>query len=64
MAVDLADVCASAESGSQSLAIVLSVAFSLYTIVTIVLSGLTIYSVSQAPVPASIVRATPLIAVG
>jgi hypothetical protein len=54
MAIDIASVCtvASDSQGSQTLAIVLSVMFSLYTIVTIALSALTIYSTSQAVEPA------------
>ncbi len=51
MAVDAAALCeaAAGAQGSQQLAIGLSVAFSVYTIVAIALSALTIYSVSQAP---------------
>jgi len=54
MAIDIASVCtvAADSQGSQTLAIVLSVMFSLYTIVTIALSALTIYSTSQAVEPA------------
>ena len=49
MAVDVVAVCAVATNNqaSQSLAIVLSVLFSLYTIVSIALSALTIYTSSQ-----------------
>ena len=56
MAVDIASVCSVAtdSQGSQTLAIVLSIMFSLYTIVTIALSALTIYSTSQALAPAQI----------
>jgi hypothetical protein len=52
MAVDVAAVCSSADAnqGSQTLAIVLSVMFVLYTSVAIALSALTIYSVSQVGV--------------
>lgn len=53
MAIDVGSVCAtaSASHGSQTLAIVLSVMFSLYTVVTIALSALTIYSTSQSVQP-------------
>ena len=49
MAVDVVAVCALATSNqaSQTLAIVLSVLFSVYTIVSIALAGLTIYTSSQ-----------------
>ena len=49
MAVDIVDLCAaaSANQGSQNLAVVLSVVFSLYTVCAITLSALTIYSTSQ-----------------
>ncbi len=49
MAIDVVSVCATASSnqGSQMLAVVLSIMFSLYTVVAIVLSALTIYSTSQ-----------------
>ena len=52
MAIDVASVCATAASnhGSQTLAIVLSIMFSIYTIVAIALSALTIYSTSQSVV--------------
>ena len=54
MAIDVASVCSTAtdSAGSQTLAIVLSVMFSLYTVVTITLSALTIYSTSQSLAPA------------
>lgn len=54
MAVDVTAVCdaAAGAQSSQTLAIVLSVMFSLYTVVTIILSALTIYSTSQAVEPA------------
>ena len=60
MAIDVASVCSTAQdsAGSQTLAIVLSVMFSLYTIVTIALSALTIYSTSQSLAPA---QATPTV---
>jgi len=50
MAVDIQAVCiaASDNQSTQLLAIVLSVMFSIYTIVAIALSALTIYSTSQA----------------
>lgn len=50
MAIDIASVCATAASnhGSQTLAIVLSTMFSIYTVVAIALSALTIYSTSQS----------------
>jgi hypothetical protein len=53
MAIDVASVCSTASdsAGSQTLAIVLSVMFSLYTVVTIALSALTIYSTSQSMAP-------------
>lgn len=49
MAVDIQAVCAAASDNqsTQILAIVLSVMFSIYTIVAIALSALTIYSTSQ-----------------
>ena len=52
MAVDVAAVCSSADAnqGSQTLAIVLSIMFSIYTVVAIALSALTIYSTSQVPI--------------
>ena len=63
MAIDVASVCAtaSASQGSQTLAIVLSVMFSLYTVVTIALSALTIYSTSQSVQPPTL---TPTVAGG
>ena len=63
MAIDVASVCQTANDsqGSQTLAIVLSVMFSLYTIVTIALSALTIYSTSQSVEPPSL---TPTVAGG
>lgn len=63
MAVDVTAVCdmAAGAQGSQTLAIVLSVMFSLYTVVTIALSALTIYSTSQAVEPA---QATPTVVDG
>ncbi len=66
MAIDVASVCSTAQdsTGSQTLAIVLSVMFSLYTIVTIALSALTIYSTSQSLAPAqetpTVVDAVPI----
>jgi hypothetical protein len=56
MAIDVASVCQTANDsqGAQTLAIVLSVMFSLYTIVTIALSALTIYSTSQSVEPPSL----------
>ena len=66
MAIDVASVCSTAteSAGSQTLAIVLSVMFSLYTVVTIALSALTIYSTSQSLAPAqvtpTVVDAIPL----
>ena len=53
MAVDVISICslASDSQGPQTLAIVLSAMFLLYTTVTILLSGLTIYSTSQAQAP-------------
>jgi hypothetical protein len=59
MAVDIQAVCtaASDNQATQILAIVLSVMFSIYTIVAIALSALTIYSTSQA-VP--LVNAQPM----
>ena len=58
MAVDITAVCASADAnqGSQTLAVVLSIMFSIYTVVAIILSALTIYSTSQAP-PNAVTRA-------
>lgn len=58
MAVDIAAVCAAGDTnqGSQTLAIVLSIMFSIYTVVAIILSALTIYSTSQAP-PEAVTRA-------
>lgn len=49
MAVDIASVCTAADANqsSQTLAVVLSIMFSLYTVVAIALSALTIYSTSQ-----------------
>ena len=49
MAVDIVGVCAAADenSSSQSLAIVMSVLFSIYTVIAIALSALTIWSTSQ-----------------
>tara|TARA_Y100000389_G_scaffold137919_1_gene135579 strand:+ start:15429 stop:15683 length:255 start_codon:yes stop_codon:yes gene_type:complete len=56
MAVDVSAMCDAANSsqGTQTLAIVLSVMFSLYLVVTITLSALTIYSTSQAVQPAQL----------
>lgn len=61
MAVDIQAVCAAASDNqsSQILAIVLSVMFSIYTIVAIALSALTIYSTSQA-VPVVDAQALPI----
>ena len=58
MAIDITAVCQAADSnqGSQTLAIVLSIMFSIYTVVAIILSALTIYSTSQAP-PNAVARA-------
>ena len=58
MAVDIVSVCtvAASNQSSQTLAIVLSILFSVYTVVSIFLSALTIYTSSQAfptPSPAS-----------
>jgi len=52
MAVDVAAICSTADAnqGTQTLAIVLSVMFSVYTIIAIALSALTIYSTSQVPI--------------
>tara|TARA_B110000046_G_C12852984_1_gene338555 strand:+ start:541 stop:771 length:231 start_codon:yes stop_codon:yes gene_type:complete len=52
MAVDVAAICSMADAtqGTQTLAIVLSVMFSVYTIIAIALSALTIYSTSQVPI--------------
>ena len=48
MAVDVAAVCATAgEQGGQTLALTLSVTFSVYILVSIALSALTIYSSSH-----------------
>lgn len=49
MAVDIVSVCmvASNNQSSQALAIVLSILFSVYTVVSILLSALTIYTSSQ-----------------
>jgi len=49
MAIDITSVCATASTsqGSQTLAVVLSIMFSLYVVVSIALSALTIYSTSQ-----------------
>ncbi len=49
MAVDIVAVCAVASNNqsSQSLAIILSVLFSVYTLVSVALSALTIYTSSQ-----------------
>ena len=49
MAVDIVSVCAVASSNqsSHSLAIILSVLFSVYTLVSVALSALTIYTSSQ-----------------
>lgn len=53
MAVDIAQVCtlASENQSSQDLAIWLSILFSIYTIVSIALSALTIYTSSQVGPP-------------
>jgi len=52
MAVDVATICSTADAtqGTQTLAIVLSVMFSMYTIIAIALSALTIYCTSQVPI--------------
>ena len=49
MAIDLQEVCSlSADNqSSQDLAIILAVTFSIYTLISIGISGATIYSVSQ-----------------
>lgn len=49
MAIDEQRVCSTADAnqGSQTLAIVLSIMFSIYTMVAIALSALTIYRTSQ-----------------
>ena len=51
MAIDIQSICDTAEasSSSQSLAIILSVMFSIYTLIAIALSALTIYSTSSMP---------------
>jgi len=53
MAVDLLSVCtlASENQSSQELAVWLSILFSIYTIVSIALSALTIYTSSQVGPP-------------
>jgi hypothetical protein len=53
MAVDITDVCtlSSDNQSSQGLAIWLSVLFSIYTVVSIALSALTIYTSSQVGPP-------------
>ena len=53
MAVDLQSVCtlASDNQASQDLAVWLSVLFSIYTVVSIALSALTIYTSSQVGPP-------------
>lgn len=63
MAIDVAAACQSAaeNQGPQTLAIVLSSMFGLYTLVTIVLSALTIYSTSQSVEPP---QPTPTVAGG
>ena len=62
MAVDVAAVCSTADAnqGSQALAIVLSVMFSIYTVVAIALSALTIYSTSQVPLQDSVPAQAPI----
>lgn len=62
MAVDIVAVCSAAQEhqSSQTLAIVLAVMFSLYTVVAITLSALTIYSTSAHPeVPTATATAFP-----
>ena len=53
MAVDITSVCtlASENQSSQDLAIWLSVLFSIYTVISIALSALTIYTSSQVGPP-------------
>ena len=53
MAVDITEVCtlSSDNQSSQSLAIWLSVLFSIYTVISIALSALTIYTSSQVGPP-------------
>ena len=53
MPIDIVEVCSLAEAnlGDQTLAITFSVLFSAYTIVSIALSALTIYTASNAPPP-------------
>jgi len=54
MAVDIVAVCSASQEhqSAQTIAIVLSVLFSLYTITAITLSALTIYSTSAQPTTA------------
>lgn len=53
MAVDISTVCelASENQSSQTLAVVLSVLFSVYTAISIALSALTIYTSSRLGTP-------------
>lgn len=65
MAIDIAAQCsiAAENHGTQTLAIVLSAMFSAYTIITIALTAITIYSTSQAvnpPQSPTVVDAIPI----